>query len=41
MIKATKQLIEQIEKNGGKIIPITAEHLKTIRKFIPTEKPQK
>jgi len=41
MQKLTPELKSKIERDGGKIVTITFEHLKTIRKFIPTEKPQK
>jgi len=41
MIRLTDDVKKRIEQSGVKIVDLTAEHLKTIRKFIPTEKPQK
>jgi hypothetical protein len=41
MIRLTDDVKKRIEQSGAKIVDLTAEHLKTIRKFIPTEKPQK
>lgn len=41
MQKLTPELQAQIERDGGKIVTITFEHLKNARIFVPTQKPQK
>jgi hypothetical protein len=41
MQKLTPELKSKIERDGGKIVTITFEHLKNARIFVPTQKPQK